>query len=134
MSVAGQIWRNAVSGSVTLSCNINGTVTTYAFGTKVYLDASSGGASIPWNIGYAGGIVPVQYYLATPPYTEVGQGIGVSDTTGQVYSTNGLFGTVWSGRAGKFVGELVAFSGGTNPGLAVCIATGTSNNWQSIHT
>ena len=116
--VNGQIWRDSRSGGVTLYCYINGSTVTYNLNTIVYASGSSGPQ---YNVGQAGRILPC---VILPG----GQGsIGVSDAAGYVWCPSN-YGSVLSGRAGT-INELAVISGS----LAICIASGTSNNWRAIH-
>lgn len=86
------------------------------------------GSTSPWYVGYPGYIVSVDFWTYNGIIWQVtGATIAVAANDGYLYGPTAQ-GNVFSGRAGT-VEELAVIGGA----LSICIATGTTNNWQTIH-
>lgn len=126
MAVNGQIWATPGTSKVDLYCQIAGSPVHYVLDTAVYV--GDPGSTPLWIVSWPGYCVAVDYWtFGGGGWSISAATIGVAGSTGQIWCPTGV-GSIFSGRAGT-VGELAVIGGY----LSVCIATGTTNNWQAIH-
>jgi hypothetical protein len=126
MSAEGQIWADRGS-VVTLHCYFGGSDHTYNLNTVTY--TGNPGTTDPWIVSWPGYMVVCSFYsFSGGTWNITGTTIGIAANDGQILCPSAA-GAVFSGRAGKHIDELAVISGS----LAICIAGGTTNNWQAIH-
>ena len=138
MAINGQIWATPGASNVALHCQIPGTgLTTYNLNSPTYL--GNPGTTGLWKVNWPGYCAATDYWIYNgSTWSIAGGSIAVAGSVGsgggslcQMYGPANL-GALLSGRVGT-IGELAVLNFSGTYYLVVCIASGTTNNWQAIH-